>query len=232
MTLTDLITYVLPIAGRIETLNGITIADAANAVIGMIADKLLERESDLLATGQLDLLIDALDYQAPLPEDFISMAEKPKLHEVVVIVQQYTEQEHGHILEPQYMDEDDHGSLIWWNKYGPTGVPEYNSRRKRSYKIIGDTIYVRPTCTQVTAIKGRYNQYPSLLENPSDIIPWSGKFDHVVREGTVRIVRSGDMGLDSDVGFLAMFNRSVNGLINARVGIVRDKGRISRRAYI
>ena len=57
--------------------SGITIWKAINSVQSMINKHLLDRKSDLVATGDLFLVIPAYDYAAPLPSGFIAMAEKP-----------------------------------------------------------------------------------------------------------------------------------------------------------
>jgi hypothetical protein len=68
----------------VEQSSGITIFGAATSVQSLIFKRLLDRRSDLLATGNLFLIIQTYDYMAPLPSDFLSMAEKPKAVEVPV----------------------------------------------------------------------------------------------------------------------------------------------------
>jgi hypothetical protein len=60
-----------------EKQSGITIYQAANSVQSMINKRLLYRHSDLIASGDLDLVIPAMGYSAPLPSDFVALAEKP-----------------------------------------------------------------------------------------------------------------------------------------------------------
>jgi hypothetical protein len=79
--MSDLILDVLPRVGRMEIPSGITIYGAATSVQSLIFKRLLDRRSDLLATGNLFLIIPAYDYMAPVPSDFLSMAEKPRAME-------------------------------------------------------------------------------------------------------------------------------------------------------
>ena len=58
--------------------SGISIWVAANSIQSLVYKHLLDRRSDLLATGDLFLVIPTYDYCAPLPSGFVSMAEKPK----------------------------------------------------------------------------------------------------------------------------------------------------------
>jgi hypothetical protein len=76
--MSDLILDVLPRASRVEKPSGITIYGAASSVQSLIFKRLLDRRSDLLATGNLFLIVPAYDYMVPLPSDFLSMAEKPR----------------------------------------------------------------------------------------------------------------------------------------------------------
>jgi len=57
---------------------GISIYQAANSIQSLIAKHLMERNSDLIATDDLFLVIPAYDYKVPLPSDFLAMAEKPR----------------------------------------------------------------------------------------------------------------------------------------------------------
>ncbi len=76
-TMSDLILDILPRVGRLENHSGITVYGAANSIQSVIYKRLLNRKSDILATGNLFLVIPAYDYCAPLPSDFVSLAEKP-----------------------------------------------------------------------------------------------------------------------------------------------------------
>ena len=61
---------------------GINIYQAANSILSLLYKKLLDRSSDLLATGELNLVIPSYGYSADLPSDFISPAEKPRAEEM------------------------------------------------------------------------------------------------------------------------------------------------------
>jgi hypothetical protein len=83
MLISDLILAVLPRVGRTEKSSGVTIFQAATSIQSLIYKNLLDRKSDLLATGNLNLSIPAFGYYATLPSDFISMAERMKTEEIV-----------------------------------------------------------------------------------------------------------------------------------------------------
>jgi hypothetical protein len=61
---------------------GISIYQAANSVLSLVAKRLLDRRSDLLASGDLNLLIPAFGYFAALPDDFIAFASKPRAEDL------------------------------------------------------------------------------------------------------------------------------------------------------
>ncbi|MFA6509937.1 MAG: hypothetical protein WCV62_05730 [Candidatus Peribacteraceae bacterium] len=73
----NLVQDLLPRVGRLPQQSGITLFRAATSVQSLVFKRLLDRKSDLLATGNLFLVIPEYDYMAPLPSDFLSMAEKP-----------------------------------------------------------------------------------------------------------------------------------------------------------
>ncbi len=58
--------------------NGISIYQAANSVQSLVYKYLMNRGSDLLALGNLFLIVPSYDYMCPLPSDFVAMAEKPR----------------------------------------------------------------------------------------------------------------------------------------------------------
>lgn len=76
--MSNLILDILPRVGRMEAAGGITVYGAATSIQSLLFKRLLARKSDLLATGNLFVVIPEWDYSAPLPSDFLSMAEKPR----------------------------------------------------------------------------------------------------------------------------------------------------------
>ena len=81
--MSDLILAVLPRVGRTDKNSGISIFQAASSVQSLIYKNLLDRKSDLLATGALDLSVPAFGYSATLPSDFLSMAERVRTEELI-----------------------------------------------------------------------------------------------------------------------------------------------------
>jgi hypothetical protein len=81
-TMADLIGDVLPRIGRNEKQSGITLYQAASSVQSLIYKTLLKRKSDLIASGELDLVIPAMGCSADLPTDFMAMAEKPEAEDI------------------------------------------------------------------------------------------------------------------------------------------------------
>jgi hypothetical protein len=82
MLVSDLILSVLPRVGNIDKPNGISIYRAATAIQSLIAKRLLDRKSDLLATGSLSVQIAAFGYYATLPADFLSLSQRPYSEEL------------------------------------------------------------------------------------------------------------------------------------------------------
>ena len=76
-TMSALALDVLARVGRMERQSGLSIYQAATSIQSLIFKMLLKRKSDLLATGDLALVIPAMGYSAPLPSDFLALAEKP-----------------------------------------------------------------------------------------------------------------------------------------------------------
>ena len=81
-TVANLTTDILQRVGRLENLAGITLLGAANSIQSLIAKRLLDRRSDLLATGDISIPIPAMGYSGTLPDGFIAMAEKPKSQDI------------------------------------------------------------------------------------------------------------------------------------------------------
>lgn len=82
MLVSDLVLAVLPRVGNMEKPTGISIYRAANSIQSLIYKRLLDRKSDLLATGSLFLQIAAFGYSATLPDDFLSFAQRPYSEEL------------------------------------------------------------------------------------------------------------------------------------------------------
>lgn len=83
-TLNDLMFDVIRRIGEMETpVSGITFFQAANSVQSLLFKHMLDRKSDLLATGDLALNIAVYGFNAALPDDFVSMAEKPRCVDVL-----------------------------------------------------------------------------------------------------------------------------------------------------
>lgn len=89
MQVSTLIRDVMPRVGRLPQ-SGISLLGAANSIQSLVFNRLLDRKSDFLATGKLFLVIPTYDYMAPLPSDFLSMAEKPRAVEVPVSTEDRT----------------------------------------------------------------------------------------------------------------------------------------------
>jgi hypothetical protein len=81
--MSDLIKDILPRVGRTGNPNGISIWQAANSIQSLVYKRLLDKRSDLMATGDLSLSIPALGYSAALPDGFVSMAEKPRCVDIL-----------------------------------------------------------------------------------------------------------------------------------------------------
>jgi len=78
-TMSNLISDVLPRLARVKKTTGISIYQAANSTQSLIYKRLLNWRSDLLASGDLDLTITANTKSVSLPDDFVSMAERPRI---------------------------------------------------------------------------------------------------------------------------------------------------------
>ena len=74
-TVGNLIADVLP--RLVNAPKGISIYNAANSVLSLIYKKLMDRDSDLLATGNLFAILQSYDYMFALPSDFVAMIGKP-----------------------------------------------------------------------------------------------------------------------------------------------------------
>lgn len=70
--------------------NGISFYGAANSITSLIFKKLLERKSDLIATGYLVAIIPSGNYIVNLPSDWMAPAEKPSVLEVAQVATDLT----------------------------------------------------------------------------------------------------------------------------------------------
>jgi hypothetical protein len=80
----DLIREVLPRVRTAPVVPGLSIYNAANAVLDAIHERLIFRSSDLAVyTSDLSVNVPALGYSGALPSNFISLAERPTAEDVV-----------------------------------------------------------------------------------------------------------------------------------------------------
>lgn len=81
-TVGNLIIDTLPRLSKMPKQSGISIYQAATSIQSLIYKLLLDRKSDIQATGDLDLNIAAGGNSVALPANFLSVAEKPKAEEI------------------------------------------------------------------------------------------------------------------------------------------------------
>jgi hypothetical protein len=221
-TMGDLILDVLP--RLVNAPKSISIYQAANSILSLVYKKLLDRGSDLLASGNLSMVIAAQGYYATLPTDFVSMAEKPRVQE--------TGTDYTGTLQPKTLIEDDGYGEPWWESYGiyseyyspPTNLPS-------QYKIIGNTFYVRPQVIDEVTILGKYNQKPINFTLTTDIIPWNGLFYEVFKEGVVRIIMKEISIPDADADFMLFMRREMDVVLTSRGKILPHK-RTTRGSFL
>lgn len=310
-TISTLTVDVLPRLTAIQK-KGISIYQAANSILSLLYKRLLDRGSDILASGNLDLIIPAFGYTADLPSDFVSMAEKPQSQELytdwmagtvtsydpvtgvlvinstnfsgtdtlsdwkialaeypgtastiigesttsltpatgaitlttdvgltlivgnyVFIIPSDLPDSYNlvqSVINPTYLLEDVEHNYYWWSSYGLMSL-QYDplSNQPMYYKVIGSTLYVRPKVSMNVSITGRYFQKPINFTKPDDVIPWSGMFYEVFREGVVRIMTKQLAMPDIDADFMKFFDREVNIVINSRYRMLPTKR--MRREY-
>ena len=77
LTISNLVYDILPRLTKAP--HGMTIYQAASSVQNLIYKHMIDMESDLIASGELALTINAGDRSAILPSDFVSLAERPHL---------------------------------------------------------------------------------------------------------------------------------------------------------
>lgn len=172
----NLIQDVMPRVGRLPQ-TGITLFRAATSVQSMIFKKLLERKSDLLATGHLFLVIPEYDYMAPLPSDFLSMAEKPSAIEatswlstsawMVGTVTSYTAATKTLVMNVTAINGS--GTLASWNiAVGAyPGEPIYTLDTSTSSVAVGTGAKTFVTATELDLVAGQ-NVIVSNIEIPTD----------------------------------------------------------------
>jgi hypothetical protein len=311
----DLMIDVLPRISRSDIQSGITLYQAATSVQSLINKRLIKRKSDLVATGDLALVIAAQGCSATLPDDFVAMAEKPKSQDIytdwmagtvtsyspitgalVVNVTQASGSEtlsswdianasipgtpstvigtsltsiavgtgsksftatlgmsllpgayiiivpsgmpadltpYEHHLDPSYLNDDEHDDYHWWEWYVQYGESyDIPARRPHKYKIIGDTIYLRPKVLVNVQIIGKYYSNPSPFSQMSDVLPWNGQFDEVFREGVVRILSKGIAIPSADQDFVLFLAREIDTVVDARAHLIPNTRRLKRGTYI
>jgi hypothetical protein len=81
-TVGNLIVDTLPRLSKMPKQSGISIYQAATSIQSLIYKMLLDRKSDIQATGNLDLTIASGGYSVALPTNFLSVAEKPEASEL------------------------------------------------------------------------------------------------------------------------------------------------------
>jgi hypothetical protein len=220
MLVSDLILSVLPrVCQKPLNVGGITVFQAATAIQSLIYKNLLDRGSDLQATGNLSLSIAANGYYATLPAGFIAMSERPYTEEVADAEATIT-------LEPNYLhdDVDDEGEN-WWTAATTGSKP-------KTFKIIGSTIYIRPATDVAVILKGKYSKVPTAFAAATETIPWEGVFDQIFVEGCVRMILKGVAIPDIDADFMAMFKREFDTVVFARSRLMPRESRIKRSNFI
>jgi hypothetical protein len=300
----NLILDVLPRLSKIPKQSGISIYQAATSVQSLIYKRLLDRKSDLQATGDLDLNIAAGGYTATLPSGFLSMAERPKAEELytnwmagsvttyniltgalVVTITTYSgtdtladwdlalaatpavsstiigssttsltvgsgakpltvdiglslvpgqaiyiitaDQTLAPVrqkLQPHYLGQDDDERY----SYGGDDMDVLPS----VYKVVGMTLFVYPAVVMNVKITGRYNAKPAQLTVPASSILWDGMFDEVFREGVVKIIAQGISIPEASQEFMIFVNREVDTIMNSRIHLMPDTGRMKRSSFL
>lgn len=135
-------------------------------------------------------------------------------------------------LQPSYLDNDDMDER-WWDRYSRYGesLTPY-SYRPQVYKIVGTTMYVDPHPIIDINITGKYFSLPTVLDGETDTIPWNGLFDEVFREGIVMIMSKGLAVPQMDAGFAEYIKKSVDLVVNSRIGVLPDEYRLTRRSWL
>lgn len=139
-----------------------------------------------------------------------------------------------HKLQPSYLgdDDDDEHDENWWEGYQIDWYGEDACLYPSKYKIIGNTLYVRPAVIMSVQITGRYYVKPAALTGPADVILWDSLFDEVFREGVVRMATLGISIPEANQDFAIFLNREIETIINSRVSQVPDTRRMKRGSFL
>jgi len=136
-------------------------------------------------------------------------------------------------MQPSYLGDDDmEHDQTWWSDYQYDWYGEEPGLYPSRYKVIGTTLYVRPTVIMNVKITGRYFARPAQLTAPANSILWDGLFDEVFREGVVRIISSGMPAPEASGDFALFMQREVDSVLNSRIKLMPDTGRLRRSNYL
>jgi hypothetical protein len=122
------------------------------------------------------------------------------------------------LLQPNYLgDGQGEHTDEWWMNYSYWGESfQYPTVRPSTYKIIGNTMIIKPECVVDINVTGKYNQRLVDLTIPSQVIPWDGRFDEIFKEGVIRIIAKGTAVVEDDLGFMALFKREFDSVMISR----------------
>ena len=138
------------------------------------------------------------------------------------------------LLQPNYLaDDQEYHDHRWWDNYAYWGSSfEYPTCRPSTYKIVGTTLYIRPSCVVDLQIEGRYNQKPTDLTTSSQTILWNGLFDELFREGVVLIITKGISIPEGSQEFMALFDREFNSVMITRKRLIPTVARTGRDGFM
>ena len=137
-----------------------------------------------------------------------------------------------HILDPNYLNDDEEHDEHWWEWYGFYGAWDMPYHRPKTYKIIGPIIYIQPKPIVDILLKGKYFQQPTELTSPTDTILWQGKFDEIFKEGCVRVIVKGVAVPEADQDFMIFFHREFNSVIMSRARLIPQNKRLHRSNFM
>lgn len=136
-------------------------------------------------------------------------------------------------LQPSYLGDDDmEHDASWWADYQYDWYGEEPGLYPSRYKVVGTTMYFRPTVIMNVKVTGRYFARPAQLTGPSSPILWDSLFDEVFREGVVRIVSSGMPAPEANGDFNLYLQREVDTVLNSRIKLMPDTGRLKRGNFL